>query len=590
VSALRGSAGEGSTAVRGPSGLECALASAALVILTLLVAGPLMGGGWYLSHEGIAPIERVVAVAHEVEHGDPYPRWVSSATFGQGSPFLNFYSPALYLAAGYLHALGLGATTALALLLVVCLAAGAAGAGVWAGRGSGAASGFLASALYLVAPYHLVDLYVRGALAEFAALAILPFVFLGIDLLVEEPERMVGFLVIAASSAALVSTHNLSAFMAAPLAATYGALRLGVRGWSCRTVSRLIGAAAVGAALSAFYWMPAVAESSHLRQLNVVWTGPYDPRLHFLEPEQWLDSGWGYGFSVSGTGDGMSFQLGAGLLAAAAVALVSMATGGRRHAARFGVLAALAALSLGLTARLAAPLYQALPALAWVQFPWRFLGPASLFLAALGGLAAARGTPAVRWSIAVMLAMIAVVAGGRHREPAGTIDGRIVAAVEASPRSRAMGTMTIANEYLPRWVPSSQPWRSPTLDPWVASGTGRVTGAVRRGNRVEFDVDSRGAVAVDVPAYYFPGWKASANGKPVRVGPGPAGFVRIDLPPGHSAVVLEFGTTAVRVAAWAITFGSVGATVFFLAARRLRFRRNGGAAPTDDPVSSGGRS
>ena len=51
--------------------------------------------------------------------------------------------------------------------------------------GPGAA--LVASLAYTYAPYHLVDIYVRAALAEFAALAIAPWALLGLVNVWERP-------------------------------------------------------------------------------------------------------------------------------------------------------------------------------------------------------------------------------------------------------------------------------------------------------------------------------------------------------------------------------------------------------------------
>jgi hypothetical protein len=541
----------------------------AIVALSLLVTAPIPRGGWYVSHEGVAPLERVVALGHEVRHGDPYPRWLSAATYGQGSPFPNFYSPLVYLSAGWLHAAGLGPDAALLVVVLAALVAGAVGVLLWVRRWAGEPAGALAAILYLLAPYHLVDLYVRGALAELGALAVLPWLFLSLDVLLEDSDGRRGVLWVASSSAALVATHNLSALMAIPLAAAYVALRAGLGGWGRRLAGRLPPALALGAGLSAFYWLPALVESRSLRQLSVVRGGPYDPSLHFVEPAQWLATGWGFGVSVPGPADTMSFQLGVGTILAFAAALVAAVLPPRPHARAFAVLAAVAAAALLLTTAAAAPAFDALPLLSFVQFPWRFLGPASLFLAAAGSVAATVGPPQVRWSVAAALAVAAAVAGEPHRRIGGAIEPATVGAVQAAPVTRRMGSLTVANEYLPRWVPAAAPRPVASLEPRIASGAGQIVRARRRGTAFELDVEALTPVSVTVPAYYFPGWTAAAGASAVESRPGADGFVELRLPPGTHAVVLEFGTTPIRLSSWALTAAAL-ATVAWLTWRRRR--------------------
>ena len=74
-----------------------------LGILSLIASSPILPGGWFYSHEGAIPIERILALSYEIQNGDYYPRWLSSAHKGQGLPFFNFYSPMFYLLAAYLY-------------------------------------------------------------------------------------------------------------------------------------------------------------------------------------------------------------------------------------------------------------------------------------------------------------------------------------------------------------------------------------------------------------------------------------------------------------------------------------------------------
>ena len=79
----------------------------------------------------------------------------------------------------------------------------------------GQKAAFLASALYIYAPYRAVDLYVRGALSEAWAFIFFPLIFYTALLLAEKINlKMVGFF--AVSLAGLFLTHNVTTLMFAP--------------------------------------------------------------------------------------------------------------------------------------------------------------------------------------------------------------------------------------------------------------------------------------------------------------------------------------------------------------------------------------
>jgi uncharacterized membrane protein YfhO len=49
--------------------------------------------------------------------------------------------------------------------------------------------------------------------------------------------------------------------------------------------------------------------------------------------------------------------------------------------------------------------------------------------------------------------------------------------------------------------------------------------------------------------YYFPGWQATVDGRPVKIKPeGPNGLIGLDVPAGEHVVDLRFGLTPVRLA------------------------------------------
>src|SRR5690606_26560961 len=103
-------------------------------------------------------------------------------------------------------------------------------------------------------------------------------------------------------------------------------------------------------------------------------------RLHLVAPGQLLWSPWGYGISVEGTADGMSFAIGPlHLVLAAAGAIVALRSPQRSERARATAGAALAAGGAWLATAWSAPLWERLPLLQYMAFPWRALMLPSLF-------------------------------------------------------------------------------------------------------------------------------------------------------------------------------------------------------------------
>ena len=66
---------------------------------------------------------------------------------------------------------------------------------------------------------------------------------------------------------------------------------------------------AFGLALSAFFWLPSMVERSYTLVDTILLNELAKYAIHFVQPQQLWYSPWGFGGSVEGLGDGLSFQI-----------------------------------------------------------------------------------------------------------------------------------------------------------------------------------------------------------------------------------------------------------------------------------------
>lgn len=153
----------------------------------------------------------------EMANGTLYPRWLPGSFEGMGSPTFYFYPPLAYWIAGAFDAIGFSTFAAINITGYLVLTLSGLTMHQWlAERGTWPRIGAI---LYMAAPYHLMDFYVRGALAEFTAFIWLPLIALAI---MRMPQRRAIWL-LALSYGGLVLTHLPVAmltglFLIAPLA------------------------------------------------------------------------------------------------------------------------------------------------------------------------------------------------------------------------------------------------------------------------------------------------------------------------------------------------------------------------------------
>ncbi|MRR53668.1 MAG: hypothetical protein EG822_04030 [Deltaproteobacteria bacterium] len=549
--------------------LRLLLVLGTLFCLTLFASSSLFPPGFFTSHEGTNPIQRALAITYEIKNGFYYPRWLSLSYYGMGSPFTNFYSPGFYLSAAYLHIMGVPLLTSIKLVCGSLFFIGALGMFLWTRRFYSPSGAMLSSVLYLLAPYHFVNIYVRGALSEFSALAFLPFLFLGIDLSFTKSDKLAGNFLVALSSATILFFHHLSALLITPFAALYFLFRaFHMRAGLATTLQSMFGVI-LGAGLSAFYWLPAIFERRYLKWFEeALTTGYYSYSNHFVHVWQLISTYWGFGGSNPGPSDGMSFQIGLIILIVSIVALFSLLHTKSGHRWHPTVLLFLSVFALFLTTKSSSWLYSLFPWFSFIQFPWRFLGPATLFLSAFAGLTAndsdtthsvIKVPPGVTVAFVILLSLLfsaKYTAVGSHQTFLEKLNTS-----QAEKRifnNRSLGNLCEKDEYLPRWVSdrilvSDQ---SSFQDPVVA-GT-RVENVLITGAQISFSaLSDNDNSSLTIPWFFFPGWQAQINGKYVYVGPDRNGFLTFDIPKGRHSVVVRFGTTVVRTIAWYITLATI---------------------------------
>jgi hypothetical protein len=194
-----------------------------------------------------------------------YPRWLPEFAFGYGHPVLNFFGPLSYYWGLPFTLLGVDAALALKLEFATGLIASALGMVLLARLHLDRGAALVAAVVYAYLPYHLVDLYVLGAVAEFLAFVWFPLVLWAFHRMVTGPanQRPVRGALAALLFAAMVVTHSLSALVFAPVLGIYLIILL-ARAPDRGAVVSVALALLLSAALAAFYWLPVLVESGYV--------------------------------------------------------------------------------------------------------------------------------------------------------------------------------------------------------------------------------------------------------------------------------------------------------------------------------------
>ena len=533
-----------------------------------------------------------------VADGIWWPRWSPDFAFGFGYPFFNIYAPlSHFLAELLLHFLNFSYTGAVESIFGLSVVGSAAGMYLFVRSWGGRQAGLLAALVYVYAPYHLLNLYVRANLAESMAFVWMPFCLWTMRQLLVRPH--VGWLVgLAVSYAALMLTSNLGVVLFSPflglyalvLTFVYGAPLLGrkatVGEWSASVLRRglpgLVGLLA-GLGLSAIFWLPMVLEYKWVR-VDQWFDGRYDFGGHFVQWYQLFSPNWGFGASAAGPDDPIGFQLGlAALLLAAAGVLLTW------HKARLlrweiGVWVAGALMSVFVALTWAAPLWQ-LPGigalLSSAQFPCRWLRVTAVALSALAGLPLLGAPDNGRHGLSLgLVGLVAVVLLSSYpllrveiREPAeGPIS--LAALMRFQQSSDEMTGSTYWTKEIPTWSGMADIYMTQERNGEPVRPVENIiaTEFLDYNKNTGFVVDSKAHNSVmqevwywsALPGrrivynhFYYPGWRAylldGEGGQPVQeleVIPeetGTLGRMTVPVPPGEGYVLLRFEDTLPRI-------------------------------------------
>ena len=142
------------------------LGIAIVILFAIPTILPLLQEGYFPSHDSPIHLPRMQLFAEALREGNIPPRWIGSLAYGYGYPLFNFLYPWPSFIGGSLILAGVPDISAAELSYGLTMLIAAVGMFLWARSHWGFWGGVLSAIAYTYAPYHAVDLYVRGSLGE----------------------------------------------------------------------------------------------------------------------------------------------------------------------------------------------------------------------------------------------------------------------------------------------------------------------------------------------------------------------------------------------------------------------------------------
>lgn len=582
-----------------------------------------------VTHDMHLHYEQIESFHAGLAAGEIYPRWEEDTNRGFGAPTTCYYPPGIYYITSALYLISSDWIHVILNLHLLLMIASAAGVYLYTRQRMSRAASATAMAAYIFLPYHLIDQYQRGALAELLSFVWMPFILLFSERLFKTsaqslpPESnksqitrgqtrlsqtLLNTAGLALSLAAFLWSHPPTAYQ---FLICFGIITL-ILAYMRRDLKGLllVGAAlALGLALSAAYLYPASIEQDLIQHEYVSRRWPYHESYifwHNLPDREYHEAFFGLLDSV--------WIVSAIAIAGSAILLLlikrrlTQQTNGLYE--RVILWTTLGGVASFLMTRLSYPIGKYIPKIEIGVFTWRMTSITTLAVALLAGAcmqaglnAKAEGREGTINTSSIIASFITICAILFSlffvMKP---IYGAPVFVPEPEHLNDAMIPQTAPSD--PRELPEVEPAE-------LLNGNGQVLidrwDPQHRSIRVEMSSDDK----LMLRTFYFPGWIVTLDGQPASFKLGKAisvksktgdkklvrasididieqyssataglipreeslGDIVVDLTAGTHEVKLDFEDTPPRRTGRIITLASFALTIFLIAAAFIIRRR-----------------
>ena len=542
-----------------------------VLIITSITLIPLFNNSFFTIHDN-QHIARLFLLDKGLKQGILYPRWVDIMGFGYGYPLFNFYPPLTYYVAEFFHLIGFTFLNSLKLMLVVATFAGAIGTYFLSKKFMNTTLSIVSSIFFAFFSYRALTLYVRGAFAEFLAMSLFPIVLFSIVHLKEKPtvyrSSLFGFVL-----GLLIIAHPLIAFPSVFFIAFFLMFNfLLSKQKKLFAVYSVLGTI-LSLCLSAFFWLPSMLERKFTMTDSILLTELASYKIHFIHVFQFWYSPWGYGASLDGPVDGISFQLGKLyiLLSALSVLMCLIYLIYKRNRIdasikNYLIFLMFLVISIFMTTTYSKTIWSSVKFLGYLQFPWRFLSFTSLFIAVCMGygftffekiLKGKSFLKPFRIVMYILVLLLLITIHGKYFKPQKTVTFNETLSTSFKEIAWRVSRRTF--EFIPKDVRTIKSEYNTTI-PGIAeseisripfsilNGSGNIQVLQNRFNKKKFKIDALSKMDFRLHTFSFPGWKAYINNKEALIDDNNGlRLITIDVPKGESLVEFRFEDTLPRI-------------------------------------------
>ncbi len=514
-----------------------------ILIASLFASQKLFNPLFYTSHDGEGHVIRLIEFNKSLSDGQFPVRLAGRVNYGLSYPFFSFNYPLVYYGGELIHKLGYSFIESFKIISFLAVLLGGLSMYCLVKRHFGVFPGIVSSIFYMLAPYTLLNMYVRGDIAESLGLGFFALFLLSIDLFVHS-KRHVGFVIFAWTC--LILSHNITAAIGSGIGLLFFFMLIMKNRDRKKLLFEFVISGLLVTLLTAFFWVPVVFETTQTKLVQLT-----EDYTHFFPTlKELIYSPWGFGPFKEGVSPGkMSPQIGIvhsfifvfSLFVVSFFVLFKKSTPDKNFILFFlifGIICFFLASPFSLF------IWDAFYPLRFVQLPWRLVGYIAISAAiCVGYLLFLVKNKNIKYILGILLVALLLYTSRNQIRV-----NMYVPFHNPFETSLIYGPSTTSkDEHMPRHAP--RVFETPPPGNLFASTSGTFKRDIWKSNYHKFTLDlSEGAEFRDNTSY-FPGWEVYLDGEKVPVLYKNDEFyrLRITVPEGKHTVEAKFGETWYRL-------------------------------------------
>ncbi len=516
-----------------------------IIVLSVFVLLPTLT---WLSHPGFFRVDddiqtmRVLEMTKCLKDLQIPCRWVPDMGYGYGYPQFVYYGPLPYYLMALGHLSGLSIIAVIKLFFGLSILLSFVTFYYLVRRFVSPLSAFFGAFLYTYAPYKITNIFNRGALGEFTAWILIPLILAFIYDLSQKPRNKKTLIYLVLAASVLIITHNLSLILYAPVIWLFSLFWLKQTSKPKTYLNKLIVAGLISLAITAWFWLPMLFYQNQVHIETMFW-GYFNYLAHFLSiKEILLTRFWDWGDSQLGIWDRMTLSLGLWAWSLSSLTLTFVWLKKQTHRYLITWFYLLLWGLMFLTHSKSTLIYQLIPFLQKLQFPWRWLSPAVFLTAFISSFLIDTLKPALRklWLLVLVFIIMLNFGFWFNFEKWQNFTDKTKFTGKSWHQQQTISIF----DYLPKSA-THPPTKASPEKPYFINGQGRVINFNRRTNswQINLYVTSPKAT-LEVPNFYYPGWVVKEKGQHLNFNHNnELGLIRIPLNKGRHNLIVKMQRT-----------------------------------------------